>query len=131
MSQYSFDLPDSLKNDAERLAHQQGVSLEQFILWSVAEKVAGLLHALDDPNFPHITYRRGASGSPTPVLRGTGLRIQTIVIEAETQSPGEIAENYSLTAEQVHQALQFYELHRAEIDGYIRIEAILAPKSSE
>jgi len=68
------------KHRALALAKQQGVSLNQFILWSVAEKVSALKAGLDDPNFPGIAFRRGASGIPVPVLRGTGIRVQTIVI---------------------------------------------------
>ena len=127
MTRYALNLPKILKRDAERLAKQQGVSLNQFILWSVAEKVGGLLQGLDDLNFPNITYRRGASGSPSPVLRGTGIRIQTIVIAAENKPVPEIADDYDLTETQVQEALNFYESHRAEIDAFIQAEAALEP----
>jgi len=129
MTRYALNLPNSLKRDAERLAKEQGVSLNQFILWSVAEKVGGLLQDLDDPNFPNVTYRRGASGSPTPVLRGTGIRIQTIVIASENQSPAEIAEDYDLTKAQIEEGLSFYQAHRAEIDAFIQADAALEPKN--
>jgi hypothetical protein len=76
---YAVNLTLELKKEAEALAKQQGVTLNQFILWSIAEKVSALKSGLDDPNFPGITYRRGASGIPVPVLRGTGIRVQTIV----------------------------------------------------
>lgn len=127
MTRYALNLPNELKRDAERLAKQQGVSLNQFILWSVAEKVGGLLQGLDDPEFPEITYRRGASGSLAPVLRGTGIRVQTIVIAAQNNLPAEIAEDYDLTQTQVREALGFYEVHRAEIDASIQAEAALEP----
>jgi len=129
MTRYALNLPNSLKRDAERLAKEQGVSLNQFILWSVAEKVGGLLQDLDDPNFPNVTYRRGASGTPTPVLRGTGIRIQTIVIAFEDGSSAEIAEDYDLTKAQVEEAISFYEAHRAEIDAFIQADAALEPKN--
>ncbi len=129
MTRYALNLPNRLKRDAERLAKEQGVSLNQFILWSVAEKVGGLLQGLDDANFPNVTYRRGASGTLSPVLRGTGIRIQTIVIAAEIRSPREIAEDYDLTEAQVQEALSFYEAHRAEIDAFIQAEATLEPKN--
>ncbi len=58
---YAVNLPLELKKEAEALAKQQGVSLNQFILWSVAEKVSALKAGVDDPNFPGITYRRSAS----------------------------------------------------------------------
>jgi uncharacterized protein (DUF433 family) len=128
MTRYALNLPDKLKRDAERLAKEQGVSLNQFILWSVAEKVGGLLQGLDDPNFPSITYRRGASGSLSPVLRGTGIRVQTIALASQNNNPAEIAEDYDLSPIQVREALGFYEAHRAEIDAHMQAEAALEPK---
>ena len=79
---------------------------------------------MDDPEFPQITYRRGASGIPTPVLRGTGIRVQTIVIANRSwqMAPEEIAENYELSANQVEEALAFFEAHREEIEGHIAYE---------
>ena len=128
MTRYALNLPEKLKRDAERLAKEQGVSLNQFILWSVAEKVGGLLQGLDDPNFPNITYRRGASGSLSPVLRGTGIRVKTIALASQNSTPKEIAEDYDLPPMQVQEALGFYEGHRAEIDAHIQAEAALEPK---
>jgi uncharacterized protein (DUF433 family) len=128
MTRYALNLPEKLKRDAERLAKEQGVSLNQFILWSVAEKVGGLLQGLDDANFPNITYRRGASGSLAPVLRGTGIRVQTIALASQNSTPKEIAEDYDLPPMQVQEALGFYEAHRAEIDAHIQAEAALEPK---
>ncbi len=128
MTRYALNLPNELKRDAEKLAKKQGVSLNQFILWSVAEKVGGLMQGLDDPDFPSITYRRGASGAVSPILRGTGIRVQTIVLAAEDQSPAKIAEDYDLPKSQVQEALGFYEVHRAEIDAHIQAEVALEPK---
>ncbi len=128
MTRYALNLPNELKKDAERLAKQQGVSLNQFILWSVAEKVGGLLQGLDDPDFPSITYRRGASGTLSPVLRGTGIRVQTIVLASPDHTPAQIAEDYDLPQTQVQEALGFYEVHRAEIDAHIQAETALELK---
>jgi uncharacterized protein (DUF433 family) len=128
MTRYALNLPNELKKDAERLAKQQGVSLNQFILWSVAEKVGGLMQGLDDPNFPSITYRRGASGTLSPVLRGTGIRVQTIALASQSNSPAEIAEDYDLPQTQVQEALGFYDAHRVEIDAHIQAETALEPK---
>lgn len=128
MTRYALNLPNELKRDAERLAKKQGVSLNQFILWSVAEKVGGLLQGLDDPDFPNISYRRGASGTLSPVLRGTGIRVQTIAIANQNNSPADIAEDYDLPQAQVQEALGFYEAHRSEIDAHIQAEAALEPK---
>ena len=83
MARYPLNLPQQLKQEAETWARAQGVSLNQFILWATAEKVGSLNQQIDDPAFPQITYRRGASGIPMPVLRGTGLRVQTIAIAHE------------------------------------------------
>jgi predicted HicB family RNase H-like nuclease len=58
MTRYALNLPVKLKSEAEELASRQGISLNQFIMWSVSEKVASLRQDLDDPNFPGITYRR-------------------------------------------------------------------------
>ena len=84
MARYSFSPPTQLKHEAEAWATKQGISLNQFILWTVAEKVGALSQHLDDPTFPHITYRRGGSGQPVAVLRGTGLRVQTVVVATQT-----------------------------------------------
>ena len=129
MTRYALNLPNALKRDAERLAKEQGVSFNQFILWSVAEKVGALLQGLDDSKFPNVTYRRGASGALSPVLRGTGIRVQTIVIASENMSPAEIAEDYDLPVAQVKEVLSFYKAHRAEINAYIQAEAALELKN--
>ena len=73
MARYPLNLPLELKREAEQMADNQGISLNQFILWSVAEKVGSLRQGLDDPRFPNITYMRGMSGFPMPVLRGRNL----------------------------------------------------------
>lgn len=124
MANPSLKLPPHLQREAEQWASQQGVSLEEFVVWAVAEKVGGLRQGLDDPRFPHVTYRRGASGWPVPVLRGTGIRVQTIAGAARTWNMGtaEIAEDYGLTEEQVAGALAFYEAHRGEIEALMSEE---------
>ncbi len=127
MSRYPLNLPQDLKREAEEYAQQQGVSLNQFILWSVAEKVGQLRQALDDPNFPEITYRRGASGVPMPVVRGTRIRVQTLAIASHhwKMSVAEIADDYGLDERTVQSALDFYTAHRAEIDANIAAEQAL------
>lgn len=123
MTRYALNLPLNLKSEAEELASQQGISLNQFIMWSVSEKVASLRQALDDPNFPGITYRRGASGWVTPVIRGTGIRVQTIVVDTKMgTSPEQIAAEYELDVKQIREAQAFYTAHRPEIDANIRTE---------
>lgn len=128
MSRYALNLPSELKHEAEQLAQQQGISLNQFILWSVAEKVGALKQRLDDPNFPGITYRRGASGIPTPMVRGSGLRVETLVIDAHhwEMTPEQLAGEYELPEDRVREALAFYDAHHQEIDALIQINDELA-----
>lgn len=124
MARYALNLPSQLKSHAEQLAARQGVSLNQFILWSVAEKVGALQQTLDDPRFPGIIYRYGASGVETPVLRGTGLRVQTLVIDVHQagMTPAQVAAEYDLPEARVVEALAFYAAHQAEIDAQIAAE---------
>lgn len=132
-ARYPLNLPIELKREAERLAKQQGISLNQFILWSVSQKVAEMKTGLDDPAYPHITYRRGAAGIPTPVIRGTGIRVQTIAIAHHLwgESEEKIAEEYGRTRSVVSEALEFYDAHREEIDLHIRLEDELEKRHGE
>jgi uncharacterized protein (DUF433 family) len=120
MARYPLNLPGKLKEEAERYAVSEGVSLNQFILWAVSEKVGGLKERLDDPAYPHVTYRRGPRG-PVPVLRGTGIRVQALVVVAREWGlpTAQIAAEYGVTEAQVRGALAFYEGHRSELDSSI------------
>ncbi len=117
MGRYALNLPALLKAEAEQSAAEQGISLNQFILWAVSEKVGSLKQRLDDPAYPRITYRRGAAGRPEPVLRGSGLRVQTVVVAAEQWgfSPARIAEEFGQTEGAVREALTFYNAYPGEI----------------
>ena len=129
MTRYALNLPVSLKREAEELASRQGISLNQFIMWSVSEKVASLRQELDDPNFPGITYRRGASGWVTPVVRGTGIRVQTIVVDSQQgMNPEQIAADYELDVKRIREAQAFYDAHKPEIDASIMAEKELVEK---
>jgi len=127
MARYPLNLPLNLKKEAEAWAEKQKVSLNQFIMWAVAEKVGELKQRLDDPDFPNISYRRAAAGIPTPVIRGAGLRVQTVVIAHQQWGMDEdqIAAEYDLDQNSVHQALGFYQAHREEIDRDIAAESRL------
>lgn len=127
MARYALNLPTQLKQDAEEWAAAQGVSLNQFIQWALAEKVGALSQQLDDPDFPRITYRRGASGIPQPVIRGTGVRVQTLVtaVQVWQMSPDQVAGEYDLNPAQVSEALAYYDKHTAEIDLSFRAEEAL------
>lgn len=124
MTRYALNLPVDLKREAEEMAKKQGVSLNQFIMWSVAEKVTSMRSQLDDPDFPQITYYRGASGSPTPVLRGTRIRVQTVAVAVKKfkEKPETFAENHGVEVNQVREALAFYDAHKTEIDANIKYE---------
>jgi uncharacterized protein (DUF433 family) len=128
MARYPLNLPQQLKQEAEAWAQKQGVSLNQFILWATAEKVGALNQQLNDPAFPLITYRRGAAGTPIAVVRGSGLRVQTIAMAHEhwAMAPAQIAEEYGLTQREIEEALAFFSAHRAEIEAQIAAEARLA-----
>lgn len=129
MARYALNLPTKLKQEAEEWASRQGVSLNQFIMWSVADKVASLQHGLDDPEFPGITYRRGASGAITPILRGSSLRVQTLVLDMQQgETPEKLAEEYDLEIDRVREAQAFYHAHRAEVDAAIKADQNLEPK---
>jgi uncharacterized protein (DUF433 family) len=129
MPRYPLSLPVQLKQEAERLADAQGVSLNQFILWAVAEKVGGLAQDLDDPRFPHVHYRLGGVGEPVAVLRGSGVRVGTVVGASEDWSwpPEQIADEYGLRLEQVRGALAFYRAHSREVDAARAATAELEP----
>ncbi len=129
MARYALNLPTELKHQAEKWAKQQGVSLNQFILWAVSEKVGGLESQLDDLRFPQIVYRSGVSGQPVPKIRGTNIRVQTIVIAHRDWglSPAQVAEDYDLNDHQIQAALAFYQAHRSEIDAAIEAEETLEP----
>ncbi len=121
MARYPLSLPQQLKLEAEDLAGQQGVSLNQFILWAVAEKVGALRAEVGDAAFPGITYRPGADGRPTPVVRGRGTRVQTLAVAAThwSMAPAEISQEFDLTEKTVREALAFYTAHQEEVDALI------------
>ncbi len=124
MARYPLNLPVQLKENAEQWAARQGVSLNQFIMWTIAEKVGQLSHSIDDPAFPRVTYRRGAAGQPTPVLRGTGIRVQTVIVAQQVwgMTREQVMAEYDLSPARINAALGFYEAHRAEIDAAIAAE---------
>ncbi len=130
MARYALNLPVALKQEAELVAKQQGVSLNQFIQWAVAEKVGGLKQTLDDPRFPLITYRRGGSGTMQPMLRGTNIRVKTMVVANKYHylPPEEIADRWPVKIEAVREALAYYEAHTDEIDNAIAEDTALEAK---
>ncbi|MEQ9356403.1 MAG: DUF433 domain-containing protein [Coleofasciculus chthonoplastes F3-SA18-01] len=124
MTSYSLNFPNELKQQAENLASQQGIPLEAFILDAIAEKVNSLTGQRNAPTFAQVTYRNSASGQLIPILRGTNLRVKTVVIAAQQWglSSNQIAAEYDLNAEQIDEAIAFYHAHREEIDHAIAAE---------
>lgn len=124
MARYSLNLPLQLKRQAEKWAKLQGVSLNQFILWAVSEKIGNLDSQLDDPRFPHVVYRRSVSGQPVAKIRGTNIRVQTMIIANRDWglSVAQLAANYDLTERQIEDVIAFYQAHRQEIDAAIAAE---------
>ena len=127
MTRYALNLPVDLKHEAELLAKHQGVSLNQFIMWAVSEKVASIRNQLDDPKFPLITYRRGGSGIHRPVIRGTAIHVQTVAVAVNKlkDTPEEFAKNYGLDIKKVNEALSFYKVYKEEIDTNLKYEKAL------
>jgi antitoxin component of MazEF toxin-antitoxin module len=67
MTPYTLSLPVQLQQEAEKLAARQGISLDEFILWAVAEKVAALkqhysLEELVEPIAPENLHNEINSG---------------------------------------------------------------------
>ncbi len=124
MDKKSLTLPKSLLQEVEKYAINQGVSIEQFILWAIAEKIGILSQSLINTKFPNIAYFKGASGKVFPVIKNTSIRIQTIII-AHYQwelSISEIAKEYDLNKELIKEALKFYHTNKTEIDQMISAE---------
>jgi uncharacterized protein (DUF433 family) len=127
MPRYPLNLPVELKRAAEEAAREQGVSLNQLVLWSLAEKVSelrvareGRLPAVPDRRFPSISFRLGASGRLRPVVTGTGVFVKTLgtAHEAWGMSREEIQREYpGLTLQQVTEAIAYFEAHRSEIEA--------------
>ena len=131
MARYALNLPIALKQEASIFAKRQGVSLNQFILWTVSDRVGSLRQSLNDVNFPQISYRRGASDIPVPIIAGTGIRVQTVVtcLHSWKMTRAEITDEYDLSLIQVNAALDFYKMHQREIDSHIAYEQQLATEA--
>ncbi len=89
-------------------------------------------NSLDDPRFVQITYRNGASGIPRPILRSTGIGVQTLWVASTVwnESPEQIAEEYGLRIDQVEEALAFCKAHRVEIEASLALDHALAESAA-
>ncbi|PKO02676.1 MAG: hypothetical protein CVU43_06840 [Chloroflexi bacterium HGW-Chloroflexi-5] len=124
---YSLNLPIDLKQEAEQVAEQQKISLNQLILWSLTEKVTSLKGNLNDPEFPSISYRRDSTNQLIPIIRGKGIRVQTIVIASKQwkESVADICKQYGLSKKMVDDALGFYSAHKKIVDALIEENELL------
>ena len=122
---YSLNLPIGLKQDAEQMAEQQGVSLNQLILWSLAEKVTSLKSKIEDPDFPSITYKLDFDKQVVPITKGKGIRVQTIVIAFHDwhEAIADIADQYDLSIKLVKEVLAYYDAHKKAVDVLIASNA--------
>ena len=130
---YSLNLPVDLKREAEQMAQQQGISLNQLILWSLTEKITPLKGNLEDPNFPSIAYKLDTEKQLVPIIRGKGIRVQSIVIAFYDwhESASEIAKQYDLTKSLVSECMGFYKAHKNAIDGLINENTALENSQNE
>jgi uncharacterized protein (DUF433 family) len=124
---YSLNLPVDLKQEAEQIAKQQKISLNQLILWSLTEKVTSLKGNLNDPRFPSISYKRDSTNQLIPMIRGKGIRVQTIVIASKqwNESVVDICRQYDLSKKMVEDALGFYSAHKNIVDSLIAENELL------
>jgi hypothetical protein len=61
-----MNLPQQLQQDATQFAQQQGISLEQFILWAVAEKIVA---TVSQQNCYRIRSNRNSGAKRISILR--------------------------------------------------------------
>jgi uncharacterized protein (DUF433 family) len=92
---------------------------------TLTQKVEGLVAEQKKPmlstTHAHITRVQGVKGGE-PIIRGTGVTVQTIVVLTQHGlTPEQIVEEYEgiLTLAQVHDALGYYYDHPGEIEQYI------------
>jgi uncharacterized protein (DUF433 family) len=83
--------------------------------------VTSLKSKIDDPNFPDITYKLDAGNQLVPIIKGKGIRVQTLVIAFYDwkESVAEISQQYDLPKKTVKQGLSFYEVHKKGMDALI------------
>ena len=124
---YSVTLQE-LQEQVLQLPLKDRWQLVQQLLGSIQEETIGVgLPLADEQAFPQIQYRVSNSGQTSASIKGTGIRVQTIIV-ANTRwdwDVSKIAEEYDLSTTQVSEALRFYEAYKAEIDTAIAAEVAL------
>lgn len=78
--------------------------------------------ALPQPDAPGSVVRNPRVLGGEPIVRGTRIPVRSIVLAArEYGGPEGVRDAYpQLKPADVREALAFYQLHRTEIDGFIR-----------
>ncbi len=127
MTQYSLKLPPKLQQEAEKYATVQGITLDNLIIWAIAEKIGSLKQSLEDNNFPDIVYYSNQEGGMIPKLRGTNIQVKTLVVAVKNWqlTYQKVADEYGISEEQVNNVMAFYEQHRQEIDTAIATDKVL------
>ncbi|HAC62677.1 MAG TPA: DUF433 domain-containing protein [Cyanothece sp. UBA12306] len=127
MTQYSLNLPPKLQQEAEKYATDQGITLDNLIIWAIAEKIGSLKQSLDDKNCPDIVYFSNQEGQIIPKLRGTNIQVKTLVIAVNhwQLTPKQVADEYGISEEEVNNVMAFYEQNRQEIDTAIATDKVL------
>ena len=127
MTQYSLKLPPKLQQEAEKYATVQGITLDNLIIWAIAEKIGSLKQSLEDNNFPDIVYYCNQEGGMIPKLRGTNIQVKTLVVAVKNWqlTYQKVADEYGISEEQVNNVMAFYEQHRQEIDTAIATDKVL------
>ena len=124
---YSVTL-QALQEQILQLPLKDRWQLVQQLLGSIQQETLETgLPITDEQAFPQIQHRTGRSGQANASIKGTGIRVQTIVI-AKTDwawDVNKIAEEYDLSSTQISEALRFYEAHKAEINDAIAAEVAL------
>lgn len=126
MTQYFLKLPPKLQQEAEKYAADQGITLENLIIWAIAEKIGILKQKVDNNLFEDIIYCQSIEGQMIPKLRGTNIQVKTLVIALKNWqlTPQQVADEYGISEEQVNNVMAFYEQHRQEIDAAIATDKV-------
>ena len=96
----------------------------QLSWWSLVEKMSTLKIKPGDLNFPDIVYKMNIDGQPVPIIQGTGIRVQTIVIAVDEwkDTPAYVAQQYNLPEGLIKEALAFYSAHKMMVDALIQLD---------
>ncbi len=117
-----------LQEQVLQLPLQDRWQLVQHLLGSIQQDMLSpSLPAADASAFPEIQHRTDSDGQIKATIRGTSIRVQTIVIASHDWGwdASRVANEYSLSVTQVSAALAFYESYKPEIDAVTGSEVAL------